>query len=86
MMDDIEIAPYWKFDAILDERTTVVCHSLDGKVFDKRDKNSWKFLPPLHFKCRSDALDILDYDGEVTSFDDAIKAVSYTHLDVYKRQ
>ncbi len=74
MMDDIEIAPYWKFDAILDERTTVVCHSLDGKVFDKRDKNSWKFLPPLHFKCRSDALDILDYDGEVTSFDDAIKA------------
>lgn len=75
MMDDIEIAPYWKFDAILDERTTVVCNSLDGKIFDKRDKNSWKFLPPLHFKCRSDALDILeDYDGEVSSFEDAIKA------------
>ena len=75
MMDDIDIAPYWKFDAILDERTTVVCNSLDGKIFDKRDKNSWKFLPPLHFKCRSDALDILeDYDGEVSSFEDAIKA------------
>ena len=53
MMDDIDIAPYWKFDAILDDRTTVVCNSLEGKVFDKRDKNSFKFLPPLHFKCRS---------------------------------
>jgi phage gp29-like protein len=74
MMDDIDIAPFWKFDAILDERTTVVCNSLEGKVFDKRDKNSWKFLPPLHWKCRSDAQDVFDYEGEVTSFDDAIKA------------
>lgn len=74
MMDDIDVAPYWKFDAMLDNRTTVVCNSLHGKVFDKRDKNSWKFLPPLHWKCRSDAQDIIDYNGEVTSFDDAIKS------------
>ncbi|KFF13107.1 hypothetical protein IW15_10105 [Chryseobacterium soli] len=74
MMDDMEIAPFWKLDAIRDERTTVICNSLDGKVFDKRDKNSWKFLPPLHFKCRTDALDIFDdYDGEITSFEDAVK-------------
>lgn len=73
MMDDIDIAPYWKFDAILDDRTTVVCNSLEGKVFDKRDKNSFKFLPPLHFKCRSVAQQIFDYDGEVISFEDAIK-------------
>lgn len=74
MMDDVEIAPFWKLDAIQDERTTVICNSLSGKVFDKRDKNSWKFLPPLHFKCRTDALDIFDdYDGEITSFEDAIK-------------
>lgn len=74
MMDDIDIAPYWKFDAIQDERTTVVCNALSGKVFDKRDKNSWRFLPPLHFKCRSDAQDIFDdYDGEITDFEGAIK-------------
>lgn len=74
MMDNIDIAPYWKFDAIQDERTTVVCNALSGKVFDKRDKNAWRFLPPLHFKCRSDAQDIFDnYDGEITSFQDAIK-------------
>ena len=73
MMDDIDVAPYWRFDAILDERTTVNCSHLHGRVFDKRDKNSWKFLPPLHWKCRSDALDVLPgYDGEITTFEDAI--------------
>lgn len=73
MMEDIEIAPYWRFDAILDERTTENCNHLHGRVFDKRDKNSWKFLPPLHWRCRSDAQDVLaGYDGEVTSFEDAI--------------
>lgn len=73
MMDDIGVSPYWKFDAILDERTTDNCSHLHGKVFDKRDKNSWKFLPPLHWKCRSDAQDVLDnYDGEITSFEKAV--------------
>ncbi|UCA61675.1 DUF935 family protein [Chryseobacterium rhizoplanae] len=72
MMDDIEIAPYWRLSAIIDDGTTVICRSLNGKVFDKRDQNSWKFLPPLHWKCRTDAEDILDdYDGEITSFDGA---------------
>ncbi|AKK71584.1 hypothetical protein OK18_02055 [Chryseobacterium gallinarum] len=72
MMDDVEIAPYWRLNAIIDDGTTVICRSLDGKVFDKRDQNSWKFLPPLHWKCRTDAEDIFDdYDGEITSFDGA---------------
>jgi SPP1 gp7 family putative phage head morphogenesis protein len=74
MMDDADIAPYWRLNAIIDDGTTVICRSLDGKVFDKRDQNSWKFLPPLHWKCRTDAEDIFDdYDGEITSFDGAIE-------------
>ncbi|REC64082.1 hypothetical protein DRF65_00460 [Chryseobacterium pennae] len=74
MMDDIEIAPYWRLNAIIDNGTTVICRSMDGKVFDKRDQSSWKFLPPLHWKCRTDAEDIFDdYDGEITSFEEAIK-------------
>lgn len=73
MMEDIDIAPYWRFDAILDERTTDNCNHLHGRVFDKRDKNSWKFLPPLHWRCRSDAQDVLEgYEGEITSFEDAV--------------
>lgn len=72
MMDDVEIAPYWRLNAIIDDGTTVICRSLDGKVFDKRDQNSWKFLPPLHWKCRTDAEDVFDdYDGEITNFDGA---------------
>ncbi|MDN4028656.1 phage portal protein family protein [Chryseobacterium gambrini] len=74
MMDDVEIAPYWRLNAIIDDGTTVICRSLDGKVFDKRDPDSWKFLPPLHWKCRTDAEDVFDdYDGEITNFDDAIQ-------------
>ncbi|MBB4807451.1 SPP1 gp7 family putative phage head morphogenesis protein [Chryseobacterium defluvii] len=78
MMDDMEIAPYWRLNAIIDEGTTVVCRSLDGKVFDKRDQNSWKFLPPLHWKCRTDAEDIFDdYEGEITNFEEAIQTDPY---------
>ncbi|SIT28797.1 phage minor head protein, partial [Chryseobacterium gambrini] len=74
MVDDVEIAPYWRLNAIIDDGTTVICRSLDGKVFDKRDPDSWKFLPPLHWKCRTDAEDVFDdYDGEITSFDGAIQ-------------
>lgn len=74
MMDDVEIAPYWRLNAIIDDGTTVICRSLDGKVFDKRDPDSWKFLPPLHWKCRTDAEDVFDdYDGEITNFDGAIQ-------------
>ncbi|GEN71588.1 phage portal protein family protein [Chryseobacterium lathyri] len=74
MMDDVEIAPYWRLNAIIDDGTTVICRGLDGKVFDKKDPDSWKFLPPLHWKCRTDAEDIFDdYDGEITGFEDAVK-------------
>lgn len=73
MMEDIDDAPYWKFSAILDDGTTEVCKHLDGKVFRKDDKKAWKFIPPLHWRCRSDSENVLSgYDGEVISFEDAI--------------
>lgn len=73
MMDDIEDAPYWRFSAVLDKGTTHVCKVLEGKVFRKTDKKAWQFLPPLHWRCRSDAEDVLEgYRGEVLSFDDAV--------------
>lgn len=73
MMEDIKDAPFWKFSAILDDGTTDVCKHLDGKVFRKDDKKAWQFLPPLHWRCRSDAEDVLEgYNGEIISFEDAI--------------
>ncbi len=74
MMDNIDSAPYWRFSAIIDDSTTGICKELDGRVFRKDDKKAFKFLPPLHWKCRSDAEDVLeDYEGEVLSFNEAIK-------------
>jgi SPP1 gp7 family putative phage head morphogenesis protein len=45
--------------ATLDSRTTPICRSLDGKVYDI-DKGKF---PPLHFGCRS--LRVAIFDGEI---------------------
>ena len=75
MMADIEDAPYWRLSAVLDDGTTLICRSLDGKVFRKDDAQTWRFLPPNHWKCRSDAEDVLEgYDGELSDLSDAIAA------------
>ena len=73
MMRDIAVAPFWRFVAVIDSRTTKICQKLHHLVFDKLDKNAWKFLPPIHWICRSDAEDVLaSYDGQVSTFEDAI--------------
>jgi len=73
MMKDIDIAPFWRLVAIIDRGTTKMCRSLHEKVFSKLDAKAWQFLPPNHWKCRSDAEDVLgSYTGEITSFDDAV--------------
>lgn len=40
----------WMFTATLDSRTTIICSSLDGQVFDLDDTSA---LPPRHPNCRS---------------------------------
>lgn len=73
MMRDIDIAPFWRLVAVLDERTTKICDALHNKVFSKLDVKAWQFLPPNHWLCRSDAEDVLgSYNGKVTSFDEAV--------------
>lgn len=48
-----ETFPYWKFIAVLDNRTTDVCNGLNNKVVKASD-NFWNtHTPPLHYKCRS---------------------------------
>ena len=41
---------YW---AIIDERTTDICDSLDGKHFKKTDSDFGSIVPPNHYGCRS---------------------------------
>lgn len=41
------------YSAILDQRTSVICSTLDGKVFRMDDPELSRFAPPNHFNCRS---------------------------------
>ena len=52
--DDIakEIVVGYQFSAVMDERTTPVCASLDQKIFEKGEFVD-RVVPPLHFSCRS---------------------------------
>jgi len=73
--EDLDIWPYWQFDATIDSRNATtddcpgrICRNLHGKVFRKDDKAARRLLPPLHFQCRCVANDVLaDYGGTVAN-------------------
>ena len=46
------------FCATLDSKTSKICQSLDGKIYDFDDVH--KQIPPLHPNCRSCLIDIVD--------------------------
>ena len=50
----------YEFMAFLDERTTKECKSLDGKVFKLEEAVAGVNLPPLHCRCRSCIIPVLD--------------------------
>lgn len=47
------------YTATLDNRTTPICQSLDGRLFDIADGP----IPPLHFNCRSIRVAVIDRDA-----------------------
>lgn len=47
-----QIVEAYQFSAIMDDRTSEVCASLDGHVYDKGEFTN-HIVPPLHFNCRS---------------------------------
>lgn len=49
------VVKQWRFSATLDRRTTVICASLDGQVFDLGSGP----MPPRHPNCRSSTTPIL---------------------------
>lgn len=51
--DVLELRPYWKFDAILDARTTDGCRALDGVALPANDPTWLTNWPPRHHQCRS---------------------------------
>jgi SPP1 gp7 family putative phage head morphogenesis protein len=41
------------FSAVLDDVTTELCRSLDGRMWKKDDSEWIIYQPPLHYNCRS---------------------------------
>lgn len=48
--------------ATLDSRTSEICRSLDGKVYDIKDMRAGLTAPPFHVRCRSTTVPYFDDD------------------------
>ena len=53
-----DITEKYRYVATLDSRTSAICRSLDGQVFEYGKGP----LPPQHFNCRSTTVPVIDYE------------------------
>lgn len=58
----VEAFPASLYSAILDNRTSDICRSLDGKVFKYNDPAWASYTPPNHHRCRSTLIAINKFD------------------------
>ena len=85
---ELDVEEY-KIVESLDTHTCELCGSMDGKVFKRSEYAVGLTAPPFHPWCRGCTCPhFADMDGigERYARDAVTGAVSYTHLDVYKRQ
>ncbi|MBQ7198856.1 MAG: minor capsid protein, partial [Selenomonadaceae bacterium] len=54
---------YYQFIAVMDNRTTPMCQSLDGEIFPIVELNQGENAPPMHVRCRSTICASID-DGK----------------------
>ena len=55
----------YEYAALIDERTSKICHSLDGKIFDVAKAEPGKNYPPMHPFCRSSVMAVLPSEEEL---------------------
>lgn len=70
IQENKEVLPLMQFDAVLDERTTLICQSLDGVIKPVDDPFWDTYYPPNHWNCRSDVRSLAD--GTVTADEDIV--------------
>ncbi|MEG6521126.1 minor capsid protein [Desulfotomaculum sp. 1211_IL3151] len=64
----------YQFLATMDNRTSAICQSMDGKVFELREKQEGVNYPPLHVRCRSTTVPYFeDNSGERIARDPATR-------------
>jgi len=65
MMRDPDVKGFvvaYQYSAIMDDRTTDFCASMDGKVFEANDPDIARINPPNHYQCRSQLIPITKYE------------------------
>ena len=73
------------FCATLDGKTSKICQSLDGKIYNFDDKN--KKIPPLHPNCRSCLIDMVEGWKPKTRIDNETKQnINYQTYSEWKKQ
>ena len=61
----------YKYDVTLDNRTSEICQSLDGQVFDVKEAQEGINYPPMHPNCRSSTTPYFEPDDIDKMFDEA---------------
>lgn len=75
----------FQFSAILDDKTTDTCLSLDGRVVAAGSPDFYTYAPPRHYNCRSIWVEILNEEEFKPEFDDIPASVpDNATIDVHK--
>lgn len=77
IQQDKDLFPLLQFDAVIDDRTTELCSSLNGVIRPVDDPFWDQYYPPNHFNCRSTVRQL--QQGEITPDD----KISYPDLPAY---
>lgn len=73
------------FCATLDKRTSKICQSLDGKIYDFDDEH--KRIPPLHPNCRSCLIDMVEGWRPTERLDNETKKrINYKSYEEWKNK
>ena len=64
-----DLVAAYEYSAVLDDRTTPYCQTMDGKIFKANDSEWSHRVPPAHFNCRSLLVPILnDEDFKISNW------------------
>lgn len=73
----------YKYDATLDNRTSEICQSLDGQVFDVKEAQEGINYPPMHPNCRSSTTPYFEPDDIDKMFDEAERVARDENGELY---
>ena len=68
----------YEFSATLDNRTSQICSELHGNIFEIKNIAVGLNYPPMHPRCRSTTIPIIDYESLVKQGRDEIEKNNYT--------